>query len=197
MTCKAVMKVRVLHREQMIPVLLPEVFSFFSEARNLDRITPPWLHFQVLDQTDREIRAGTLIHYRLARHGLPISWTTLIEEWCPPTKFVDVQLKGPYSLWRHTHSFEACDSGTLIRDTLQEVKPGVRIGWTGKTFGIRALHVWEFKGLDGRTHVKTCESFERWLARLFPGLMRKMLRRALDVAIGSLKAECERGPAKG
>jgi hypothetical protein len=63
MTCKAVMKVRVLHREQMIPVLLPEVFSFFSEARNLDRITPPWLHFKVLDQTDRELKAGTLIHY--------------------------------------------------------------------------------------------------------------------------------------
>jgi ligand-binding SRPBCC domain-containing protein len=125
------MKVRALHREQMIPVLLPEVFSFFSEARNLDPITPPWLHFQVLDQTDRELKAGTLIHYELAWHGLPVRWTTLIEEWCPPTKFVDVQLKGPYRLWRHTHSFEVCDGGTLVRDTVQYAFP---LGMLGDLF---------------------------------------------------------------
>ena len=65
------------------------------------------------------------------------------------------------------------------------------------TFGIRARHVGEVKDLDGSTHVKTVESFEGWLARLFPGLIRKMLRQALDGAIGSLKAEFERGPAKG
>jgi ligand-binding SRPBCC domain-containing protein len=128
MTCKAVMKVRALHREQTIPVPLAQVFSFFSEARNLDRITPPWLHFQVLDQTDRAIRAGALIHYRLAWHGLPMTWTTLIEEWCPPIKFVDVQLKGPYRLWHHTHSFEACAGGTLIKDTLQYAVPAGVLG---------------------------------------------------------------------
>ncbi len=43
----------------------------------------------------------------------------------------------------------------------------------------------------------TAESFEGWIARLFPGLLRRMLRQALDEAIGSLKAECERGRAKG
>jgi len=128
MTCKAVMKVRTFHREQRIPAPLLEVFSFFSEARNLDRITPPWLHFKVLNQTDRELKAGTLIDYELAWHGIPVRWTTLIEEWCPPIKFVDVQLKGPYRLWRHTHSFEACDGGTLIRDTVQYAVPAGVLG---------------------------------------------------------------------
>ena len=117
------MRIRTLHREQRIPAPLPEVFSFFCEARNLDRITPPWLHFKILSQTDRELKAGTLIHHDLAWHCLPMRWTTLIEEWCPPTKFVDVQLKGPYSLWHHTHGFEACDGGTLIKDAVQYAVP--------------------------------------------------------------------------
>jgi hypothetical protein len=122
------MKVRTFHREQRIPAPLLEVFSFFSEAHNLDRITPPWLNFKVLNQTDRELKAGTLIHYELAWHGIPMRWTTLIEEWCPPTKFVDVQLKGPYCLWHHTHSFETCDGGTLIKDTVQYAVPAGMLG---------------------------------------------------------------------
>ena len=122
------MKIRTFHREQKIPASLPEVFSFFSEARNLDRITPSWLHFTVQGQTDRELRAGTLIHYQLAWHGIPLRWTTRIEEWCAPTQFVDFQLKGPYRHWRHTHRFEACDGGTLIKDTVQYAVPGGAVG---------------------------------------------------------------------
>ena len=89
-------------------------------------------------------------------------------------------------------TFRWKSGGSKIISVLQEVTPNVRIGWTGKTFGIRAVHVWEFKGLGGRTHVKTSESFDGWLAKLFPGLMRKMLRDALEEAIASLKTECER-----
>ena len=122
------MKVSTFHREQRIPAPLLEVFSFFSEARNPDRITPPWLHFKVLNQTDRELKTGTLIHYELAWHGIPMRWTTRIEEWRPPMRFVDIQLKGPYRLWRHTHSFEACDGGTLIKDTVQYAVPAGVLG---------------------------------------------------------------------
>jgi len=118
----------VLHREQWVPASLPEVFSFFSEARNLDRITPPWIHFKLLGQTDPKLRAGTLIHYKLAWHGIPLNWTTLIEEWRPPTLFVDVQLKGPYQLWRHTHAFETRDGGTLIKDTVHYAVPMGALG---------------------------------------------------------------------
>jgi ligand-binding SRPBCC domain-containing protein len=125
-------KIRTLHGEQRIPAALPEVFSFFSEARNLDRITQPWLDFRVLEQSDRELRAGTLIYYQLGWHGIPLRWTTRIEEWCPPTRFVDTQLKGPYRLWHHTHSFEACDGGTLIGDTVQYAVPA---GVLGDFFG--------------------------------------------------------------
>ena len=117
------MRVRTLHRKQWIARPVAEVFSFFCEARNLDRITPPWLHFGVLRQTGQEMRAGTRIHYRLAWHGMPIAWTSRIEEWLPPCRFVDLQLKGPYRLWHHTHSFEARHGGTLISDTVRYAVP--------------------------------------------------------------------------
>ena len=117
------MRVRTLHREQWIPASLDEVFAFFSHAANLDRITPPWLHFNILGQTDRELKVGTLINYKLAWHGFPLVWTSRIEEWRPPTLFVDVQVKGPYRLWHHTHSFEAHDGGTSIRDAVRYAVP--------------------------------------------------------------------------
>jgi hypothetical protein len=117
----------VLHREQWIPAPVPEVFAFFSEVRNLDLITPPWLHFNVLGQS-ASLAAGTIIRYKLDWHGLPIRWTTRIEEWCPPVRFVDLQLKGPYSLWHHTHAFEARNGGTLMQDTVRYALPFGALG---------------------------------------------------------------------
>lgn len=117
------MRIRTLHREQWLPLPQAEVFPFFCEARNLDRITPRWLHFRVLGQSPHELDAGTLIHYRLAWHGMPLTWTSRIEEWRPPFRFVDLQLKGPYRLWHHTHSFEALHGGTLMVDTVRYAVP--------------------------------------------------------------------------
>ncbi|HEX8924874.1 MAG TPA: SRPBCC family protein [Terriglobales bacterium] len=112
----------LLLREQWIDAPLEEVFEFFSQARNLDRITPPWLNFKILQAPD-VIHEGALIYYRLAWHGIPMRWTTRIEEWRPPYRFVDLQLRGPYRLWHHTHSFESKDGGTLMRDSLRYAIP--------------------------------------------------------------------------
>ncbi len=117
------MRIRTLHREQWIARPLAEVFSFFCDARNLDHITPPWLHFRTLRQTGHEMGAGTLIRYRLVWHGMPVDWTSRIEEWRPPFRFVDLQMKGPYRLWHHTHSFETLDGGTLMSDRVRYAVP--------------------------------------------------------------------------
>jgi ligand-binding SRPBCC domain-containing protein len=93
-----------------------EVFHFFTEARNLETITPPWLKFEVLTPAPIELRSGTLIDYRIRVHGFPIRWRTEITEWQPPHHFVDVQLRGPYKLWHHTHTFEEHNGGTLCLD---------------------------------------------------------------------------------
>jgi ligand-binding SRPBCC domain-containing protein len=118
----------ILETEQWLPSPLARVFPFFADPRNLEEITPPFLHFAVLRSSDREVRRGTLIDYRLRLRGLPIRWRTRIDEWQPPHRFVDLQLKGPYGLWHHTHEFEERDGGTLVRDRVRYRLPFGALG---------------------------------------------------------------------
>jgi hypothetical protein len=99
-----------------LPRTRSEVFAFFADAHNLQRITPEFLGFRVLTPTPIVMRAGATIDYRLTLRGLPLSWKTEITAWDPPTRFVDVQRRGPYAEWIHTHSFEDAGEGTLVRD---------------------------------------------------------------------------------
>ncbi|MGZ4898874.1 MAG: SRPBCC family protein [Candidatus Angelobacter sp.] len=108
---------------QQVPRQLPEVFAFFSCAENLEVLTPPWLNFKILEVTPQPLRQGTLINYSLRVHGIPLRWTSEIIEWEPPHRFVDLQLRGPYKLWRHEHRFEARDGGTLISDAITLALP--------------------------------------------------------------------------
>lgn len=107
-----------LEREQLVEASRDELFAFYSHARNLEALTPPWLRFEVLTPEPIEMRPGTLIEYRLRLHGLRLRWVTRIEEWEPDRRFVDRQLRGPYRLWRHLHEFDARPEGTLVRDTV-------------------------------------------------------------------------------
>jgi len=104
---------------------LPELFPFFAEARNLGRITPPWLRFEVLDEGPIMMEVGALIDYRIRWRGLPLSWRSEISVWEPPFRFVDRQVRGPYRLWHHEHRFIERDGGT---DVLDEVRYAV---WGG------------------------------------------------------------------
>jgi ligand-binding SRPBCC domain-containing protein len=113
---------------QWIPASLDEVFAFFSAASNLEKLTPPWLHFKIIGQSTPQIQKGTLIDYQLKLRGLPFKWKTLIEEWNPQHSFVDTQLKGPYKLWHHTHIFEAKDGGVLVTDRIRYEVPMGLIG---------------------------------------------------------------------
>lgn len=114
----------VLEREQRLPGPPETVFAFFSDARNLEAITPAWLRFRIVSQAPAQMRVGTLIEYRLTLHRLPVSWLTQIEEWVPGERFVDQQLRGPYGLWHHTHEFEPDGAGgTLMRDRVRYALP--------------------------------------------------------------------------
>ena len=123
------MPLYTLTREQRLPGTPSDVFRFFSDAGNLEAITPPSLRFSIVTPRPIEMRAGALIEYRLRLRGLPISWLTRIEEWEPGVRFVDMQLRGPYALWHHTHTFEPDGPGaTLMRDTVRYALGGGPLG---------------------------------------------------------------------
>jgi ligand-binding SRPBCC domain-containing protein len=114
------MKTYVLERSQIIRKSKSETFEFFSDAFNLERITPPFLRFRIITPAPIKMAAGKLIEYQLSLFGIPFRWKTLIEAWSPETHFVDRQLKGPYRLWHHTHTFEELGPGrTLMKDVVR------------------------------------------------------------------------------
>ena len=122
------MRVHTLTRTQLLAHPVGEVFPFFADALNLERITPPLLRFEVVTPGPIEMRVGALIEYRLRLHGLKVDWLTRIEEWEPGVRFVDSQLAGPYRLWHHTHTFEEHDEGTLMRDVVRYALPAWPLG---------------------------------------------------------------------
>ena len=118
-----------LHAQQWVSSPVSEVFPFFCDEKNLERITPELLQFKVLGKDTPEIQEGTKINYRLKLHGIPLGWQSQILDWAPPTQFVDTQLSGPYKTWHHTHRFEALGEGTLMED---QVRYQLRFGMLGR-----------------------------------------------------------------
>lgn len=102
--------------EIILPARLDRVFDFFAEARNLEKLTPPWLRFEVLTEGPISMAPGVLIDYRIHWRTIPLRWRTEIEAWEPPHRFVDRQIRGPYRLWRHEHLFVERDDGTSVVD---------------------------------------------------------------------------------
>jgi uncharacterized protein (TIGR01777 family) len=108
-----------LQMEQWVPQSKNKTFDFFKEATNLEKLTPDTLKFKVLNQTTKDIQEGTKLDYRLSLHGIPLRWQSQITDWQPNSKFSDIQLKGPYSYWYHTHEFIEKEGGTLVRDKVR------------------------------------------------------------------------------
>src|SRR5215510_7830929 len=111
-----------------LPLLRDQVFAFFAEASNLERITPPELGFEMVTPQPLHLSEGTRIEYRLHLFGLPFSWQSEIRRWDPPEVFVDVQLRGPYKYWVHTHRFREEQGATIIEDEVQYTLPYAPLG---------------------------------------------------------------------
>lgn len=110
----------ILEKKQIINRPVKEVFDFFADAVNLERITPPELNFHITTLQPIDIKKGTLIEYQLKLRGIPIKWKTEITQWNPPFDFVDTALKSPYKQWIHLHSFEEGKAGeTIMQDRVR------------------------------------------------------------------------------
>jgi len=120
------MAVHTLQMKQTIRATLAEAWSFFSNPRNLARITPPGMGFEILTpDLPPQMRAGMMIAYRVRPvFGLPMTWLseiTLVEE---GVRFIDVQHVGPYAVWHHEHAFHDLGDGRVeLQDRVTYVLP--------------------------------------------------------------------------
>ena len=117
------MKIHTLERTQLIKRPIEEVFAFFERPENLAVITPPSLGFLILTPSPIRMQTGALIDYSVRILGVRMHWTTMISEYQPPFRFVDIQLKGPYTFWYHTHTFKEVEGGTEAGDLVRYVLP--------------------------------------------------------------------------
>lgn len=141
------MKTHTLRCEMLVYKSIAETFAVFEDAHNLARITPSWLNFQVTTPGQIVMRSGTEITYRIKWLGLPMHWKTRIAEYEPPFLFVDEQEEGPYSLWRHRHTFRPADEGTFVNDQVDYALPFGPLGELAHSAVVRRqlLSIFEFR----------------------------------------------------
>jgi len=131
------MRSYLLKREQFVQQPADKVFAFFANAANLELLTPAWLHFRIQTSGPINMGVGARISYQIRWQIVPITWVSEITEWDPPRRFADVQLQGPYALWRHTHSYVPEGDGTRIIDKVRYGLPLGPIGRLAHTLKVR------------------------------------------------------------
>ena len=128
------MPIHTLRQTLTLPITRKRAWAFFSDPRNLSKITPPDVDFQtVTPDLPSHIYAGLVIEYRLRPlAGLPLTWLTEITHMCEGESFVDEQRVGPYAIWHHEHIFrDAPGGGVLMED---RVTYALHLGWLGNLF---------------------------------------------------------------
>ena len=128
-----------IFRKTTLPLPRPEVFRFFADAGNLERITPPELAFEFVTPLPVEMRVGALIEYRLGLFGVRFGWRTRIVAWEPDRGFVDEQLRGPFRRWVHTHRFREVEAGTEVEDEVEWALPLPPLGEVARPLVRRQL----------------------------------------------------------
>jgi ligand-binding SRPBCC domain-containing protein len=128
----------VFESTRFLPLPLDTVTAFFAEPTNLERLMPRWLRFRLVE-APAEMGKGSMLRYRAAPLGFPVTWVAQIAVWEPPLLFADVQRRGPYRAWEHTHRFSAVAGGTEIRDRVRYRLRGGPLAPLVDRLGHRAL----------------------------------------------------------
>jgi ligand-binding SRPBCC domain-containing protein len=124
------MKVYKKQTVQHINASIEECWAFFSSPRNLQKITPENMGFQITDFDGKNMYAGQIIQYKVSPlAGLKLSWTTEITFVKDKEYFIDEQRFGPYALWHHKHFFEPTENGVKMTDVVHYALP---LGFIGR-----------------------------------------------------------------
>ena len=192
-----------LSASQFVDRPVDEVFAFFSEPRNLGRLTPEAMGFE-FQSTDFDMRSGLEIDYRLRPLlGIPAGWRTRITDFDAPRGFVDVQLKGPYRRWQHRHTFTPMGTGTLVQDEIEYELPFGPLGDAGNAWLVRN----ELRRIFGFRARAVANIFERPLPNGAPltvavaggtgfvggAIAQELFRRGERVIVLSQRGEAGRG----
>ncbi len=107
-------------QDQHLPISLDEAWEFFSTPRNLEKLTPTWMRFRIVELDDETMATGQLIIYRIRLAPLVwVPWVTEIKNVEPRRQFVDEQRVGPYAFWHHVHRFDATEKGVRVTDQVR------------------------------------------------------------------------------
>jgi ligand-binding SRPBCC domain-containing protein len=123
-------KIYTLHKKQRLPISKEEAWSFLSDPKNLKRITPDYMGFEIISGADKSMYAGQIIQYLVTPIlGIKTKWVTEITHMDDGRYFVDEQRFGPYSLWHHKHFIHTIDGGVEMEDIIDYKLP---FGWLGQ-----------------------------------------------------------------
>ncbi len=119
------MKLYQLYKKQELNISLEFAWDFFSAPKNLKKITPPYMGFEIVGiSTNDKMYAGMIIEYIVKPVlGLPMRWVTEITHVKENEYFVDEQRFGPYSLWHHLHKFSISNGKLIMEDIVNYALP--------------------------------------------------------------------------
>lgn len=114
-----------LYRKQVLPISLMKAWDFFSSPKNLGKITPPRMNFEILEQSGGEkMHEGQIIRYKVTVLPLVrLTWVTEITGVEEGVRFTDEQRQGPYARWHHIHTFREVDGGVEMTDEVEYSLP--------------------------------------------------------------------------
>lgn len=117
-------KFHKLYNKQFLQIDIKLAWEFFSSPKNLSKITPSYMDFQITSELPEEMYEGMIITYTVKPvAGIPINWVTEISHIRKPYFFIDTQLSGPYKLWHHQHLFKEVKNGIEMEDLVHYKLP--------------------------------------------------------------------------
>jgi uncharacterized protein len=119
-------------KRSRLPVPVEAAFAWHERPGALERLTPPWERVRLIERTGG-IRDGARVVLAVYAGPIPQTWVAEHRDYVQNRRFRDVQVRGPFASWVHTHDFEPDGVGAcFLEDRIEYVLP---LGWLGRVLG--------------------------------------------------------------